>query len=250
MHPPDKPEKLQQADANYNMWKAAYDELNQELTKDIQRLCADRNNFFDPCFSTLVQAAARYYQEVAAITTSLVPAVQHIDGKAAHATRIVITDDEITTTLKTYESFKKAGSGVHTPSYQKPPTYAQQQYGAPASSGYGAPQQGYSAPPPQQYGAPQQGYGAPPQQSYGAPQAGLAPPQQQRAPPPMPGRPMPARPAADQARALYAFNPESPTELGFQPGQVLTIVTKNGDWWEAEINGRRGLIPANYVQLV
>jgi len=52
------------------------------------------------------------------------------------------------------------------------------------------------------------------------------------------------------ARALYAFNAEVPTELSFQPGQVLTIHTKNGDWWEAELNGKRGLIPGNYVQLL
>jgi hypothetical protein len=42
-----------QAEANYNMWKASYDELNAELIKDIQKLCADRNTFFDPCFSTV-----------------------------------------------------------------------------------------------------------------------------------------------------------------------------------------------------
>lgn len=42
-----------QAEANYNMWKAAYEELNTELIRDIQRLCADRNTFFDPCFSTV-----------------------------------------------------------------------------------------------------------------------------------------------------------------------------------------------------
>jgi hypothetical protein len=35
------------------MWKAAYEELNAELIKDIQKLCADRNAFFDPCFSTV-----------------------------------------------------------------------------------------------------------------------------------------------------------------------------------------------------
>jgi len=251
-HPPDKPEKLTQAEANYNMWKAAYEELNAELTKDIQRLLADRNTFFDPCFSTIIQASARYYQEVAAIATALVPMVQHIDPKQAHHHCVVILSDDDTAALKTYESEKKS-SGTsrvdHTPSYQQPPSYASQQaYGQPPHSGYGAqpPHSGYGAPPPQQggYGG-QPGYGAPP------PQQGFAPPQHGGAPP-MPGRPGPAPPRrpGEQARALYAFNPEAPTELGFQPGQVLNIISKNGDWWEAEFNGRRGLIPANYVQLL
>jgi len=254
-HPPDKPEKLTQAEANYNMWKAAYEELNAELIQDIQRLCADRNTFFDPCFSTIVQAAARYYQEVAAITTSLVPLVQHIDGKLAHHHRVVILDDEQSSALKTYESHKKASASSridHTPSYQQPPSYASNQ-------GYGQPPQSYGQQPPygqpQGYGHQQAPYGQPspygqPAPYGGAPQQGFAPPQ--GGAPPMPGRPQPAPPRrpGEQARALYAFNPEAPTELGFQPGQVLNIVSKNGDWWEAELNGKRGLIPANYVQLV
>lgn len=264
VHPPEKPEKMDRAQANYNMWKAAYEELNKELTVDIQRLCADRNNFFDPCFSTLIQATARYYQEVAAISTSLVTMVQHIDGKAAHRTTTVITDNDCSVAMKTYEEHKKPGQAVHTPSYQQPPSYAQQGYGAP--SGYDAAQSSYGA-----YGSPQQ------QQPYRAPSPpaagsyGLAPPQQHSPSPygapagngfgaprgalpqaPVPGRPpVPvARPAGEQARALYAFAPEASTELGFAPGQVLTIVSKNGEWWEAELNGRRGLIPANYVQLL
>jgi hypothetical protein len=259
-HPPEKPEKLTQAEANYNMWKASYDELNAELIKDIQKLCADRNTFFDPCFSTIIQAAARYYQEVAAITTSLVPMVQHIDPKAAHHHRVVILDDEESAAMRTYEAHKKATGTSrvdHTPSYQQPPSYSSNQaYGAPQSGGYGG-QPGYGAQPQQGYSQP--GYGAPPQQAYGGqpgygapPQQGFAPPQGGAAPPPMPGRPGPAPPkrAGEQARALYAFNPEAPTELGFQPGQVLNVISKNGDWWEAEFNGRRGLIPANYVQLI
>lgn len=260
-HPPEKPEKLTQAEANYNMWKAAYEELNTELIRDIQRLCADRNTFFDPCFSTIIQAAARYYQEVAAITTSLVPMVQHIDPKAAHHHRVVILDDEESSAMKTYESHKKATGTSrvdHTPSYQQPPSYAsapQSGYGGqpPAyggQPGYGAPQSGYGGQPGYGAPAPQSGYGGQP--GYGAPppQQGFAPPQ--GGAPPMPGRPGPAPPRrpGEQARALYAFNPEAPTELGFQPGQVLNIISKNGDWWEAEFNGRRGLIPANYVQLV
>lgn len=261
-HPPEKPEKLTQAEANYNMWKAAYEELNTELTKDIQRLCADRTNFFDPCFSTIVQASARYYQEVAAITSSLVPMVQHIDGKLAHHHQVVILDDESSSANKTYESEKKSTGTSrldHTPSYQQPPSYASQpgSYGSqPPHSGYGAPHQGgYGGQP--GYGQPQGGYGGQP--GYGAPhqggyggQPGYGAPHQGGAPPPMPGRPGPAPPRrpGEQARALYAFNPEAPTELGFQPGQILTVISKNGDWWEAELNGRRGLIPGNYVQLI
>lgn len=87
----------------------------------------------------------------------------------------------------------------------------------------------HAAPPPQQQG----GYAAPPPQQqggYGAP---------------------PARPAAGpRARANYAFTAGSPEELSFNSGDVLTIHQQNGDWWMAELNGRRGLIPSNYVALM
>jgi len=232
-HPPDKPEKLAEAEANYNMWKASYDDLNAELIRDIHKLLADKGNFFDPCFATIILASARYYQEVAAIASSLVPLVQHIDPKASHQTREVILPDEDSAAGRTYESEKKAGMKEHIPSYQQPPSYA-------SGGGYGQPS--YNAPP--SYGG-QPGYGAPSgQPGYGA-GAPLGGPSVASRPGPQP----PRRPG-EQARALYAFNAEAPNELGFQPGQVLTIISKNGDWWEAELNGRRGLIPANYMQLL
>ena len=31
---------------------------------------------------------------------------------------------------------------------------------------------------------------------------------------------------------------------------VITIHSTKGDWWEGELNGRRGLLPSNYVQLL
>jgi len=65
----------------------------------------------------------------------------------------------------------------------------------------------------------------------------------------------PSRPALTynypQAKALFAFAPQSQDELGFQPGEILQIVTQDGMWWTAKNSaGRQGAIPSNYVQLV
>jgi len=51
------------------------------------------------------------------------------------------------------------------------------------------------------------------------------------------------------ARALYAFNASSGAELSFNVGDILTIISQDGGWWTAELRGRRGYIPSNYVQL-
>lgn len=161
----------------------------------------------------IIQASARYYQEVAAIVTSLVPMVQHIDPKAAHATRVVILSDEESSANKSYEHEKKVTKSFseHTPSYQQPPSYA-------SSAPYGAGQPGYGGAPPSYGGQPgyggappayggQPGYGgAPPayggQPGYGAPATG-GPGPQGLAPPGLPGRPGPApprRPGGEQGK--------------------------------------------------
>jgi len=61
--------------------------------------------------------------------------------------------------------------------------------------------------------------------------------------------PPPSVPAFPVARALYPFAANSPQELSFNPGDVLTIHNQDGAWWHAELNGTYGLVPSNYVQL-
>lgn len=82
------------------------------------------------------------------------------------------------------------------------------------------------------------------QQPYRPPQPT---PQQPQAPVPA----MKAPPAIKRARALYAFKGETPTELSFQPNDTLVILnTDHPEWWLAELNGVRGEVPSNYVQLL
>jgi len=60
----------------------------------------------------------------------------------------------------------------------------------------------------------------------------------------------PSRPTMPRAKGLYPFQGQSPDELSFNPGDVLNIVSQEGEWWTAELNGRKGVIPANYVQMI
>lgn len=73
--------------------------------------------------------------------------------------------------------------------------------------------------------------------------------------PPPPPPPPPARPQqeemGDWAEALYDYSSDDPGDLNIQTGERLLIVDRDSDdWWTAEMEGRRGLVPAAYVKLL
>eukprot|EP01102_Stenamoeba_stenopodia_P019360 TRINITY_DN7297_c0_g1_i1.p1 TRINITY_DN7297_c0_g1~~TRINITY_DN7297_c0_g1_i1.p1 ORF type:complete len:937 (+),score=336.38 TRINITY_DN7297_c0_g1_i1:194-3004(+) len=52
-----------------------------------------------------------------------------------------------------------------------------------------------------------------------------------------------------RARALYDFNRTTASELSFNFNDELVITEKlEGGWWRAELNGKTGLVPKNYLQ--
>lgn len=56
-----------------------------------------------------------------------------------------------------------------------------------------------------------------------------------------------------KAVALYSFAGEESGDLPFRKGDVITILKKSesqDDWWTGRVNGREGIFPANYVELV
>ncbi|AJV23613.1 CPA_1a_G0017320.mRNA.1.CDS.1 [Saccharomyces cerevisiae] len=60
-------------------------------------------------------------------------------------------------------------------------------------------------------------------------------------------------PSSPKAVALYSFAGEESGDLPFRKGDVITILKKSdsqNDWWTGRVNGREGIFPANYVELV
>lgn len=60
-------------------------------------------------------------------------------------------------------------------------------------------------------------------------------------------------PNTPKAVALYSFAGEESGDLPFRKGDVITILKKSesqDDWWTGRVNGREGIFPANYVELV
>lgn len=53
-----------------------------------------------------------------------------------------------------------------------------------------------------------------------------------------------------QARGLYDYEATNDTELSFQENDLLTITEQDeSGWWFAELNGKSGFVPRNYVEL-
>ncbi|XP_048478848.1 uncharacterized protein LOC105393136 isoform X6 [Plutella xylostella] len=53
------------------------------------------------------------------------------------------------------------------------------------------------------------------------------------------------------ARALYAFNGQTPRELSFKKGDFINVRRQiDSNWYEGELHGRIGLFPYNYVEIL
>ena len=48
--------------------------------------------------------------------------------------------------------------------------------------------------------------------------------------------------------ALYSYTSTVADDLTFNKGDILTIVSEDGQWWTGTKDGRTGTFPANYVK--
>ncbi|UJR31428.1 hypothetical protein I4U23_018921 [Adineta vaga] len=72
-----------------------------------------------------------------------------------------------------------------------------------------------------------------------------------RKPPMKPPRPSAAKPNKKKLRALYDFQARSADELSFVADNELILVDDSDEtWWKAEFDGKLGVVPSNYVELV
>jgi BAR domain/Variant SH3 domain len=238
------PAGYQQLEVKVRNAEASFDGENQALIRDMPHVVAHRTDFFDAIVSAVAQVQSEYLHGVNDTLDAYVSEVRHIDITAA-------LDYSPVGDLAALGPVPAGGAapapqqqqqGAYPPQQQQggyPPQQQQGGYGQAPSQYGGAGRGGY---PPQQQ--PQGGYGGAgrgrggPAQAYGAP------------PPPRPTHAQPPRAATRTTVALYDFQAQDATELGFSAGQQLTIIRGDpgNEWWEAELNGRRGLVPSAYIQ--
>lgn len=225
----------------YDVAKQSYEDLNDELIKDMPLLVEDSEKFFAPLVALFIVNKSHFLQ---AMNNHSVEESHQLDLSNAHVPQVseVITQKNNSAMTRQYQA--------HASSYSNPPP-ADHNSGypstsprptmstSPRTSGYGTAPQPQGAQP---YGQPQPTQGGPSPRS-----SGLAPPhvpERRTSNPPVPP------PRIPQARALWDFNGQA-GELSFRAGEIITVLSREGDWWQGEIVGRgHGKFPGNYVQML
>jgi len=54
--------------------------------------------------------------------------------------------------------------------------------------------------------------------------------------------------ATGTAEVLYDFQAQAEAEIAVSAGNVVNVIAEQGEWVEVELNGRTGMIPANYLK--
>jgi amphiphysin len=70
-------------------------------------------------------------------------------------------------------------------------------------------------------------------------------------PPPPPPKRTPSREPETWVAAIYDFSGQEQGDLSFRAGDRIKVLMQTGDkndWWDGELNGRKGKFPANYCE--
>ena len=67
-------------------------------------------------------------------------------------------------------------------------------------------------------------------------------------------KPFSGKKPSERAKVMFYCGGESPDELELFEGDIITILNKDvphsEGWWEGEVNGKVGLFPSNFVELL
>jgi len=225
---------VNQKEQKYETAKTNYQNLHDELGRDLPLLYEDRIPFFDPGFATYLTLLSQYYASLAKSTAEVSAMVQHVNRSAIHDhPRVTTPPDQ-----------SSASHRVSSPgSDRKPQTQPQTTF---------APPPNLSEPQKTSFETQKTSYDT---NSSSSSTTGHSNPVPQATARPMPILPtnksVPTPPSKGvKAQALFDFNAQESNELPFKVGDIITIVKQSGEWWEGELNGQKGLLPSNYVKLM
>eukprot|EP01117_Protostelium_nocturnum_P003617 TRINITY_DN1487_c0_g1_i1.p1 TRINITY_DN1487_c0_g1~~TRINITY_DN1487_c0_g1_i1.p1 ORF type:complete len:377 (-),score=128.74 TRINITY_DN1487_c0_g1_i1:40-1170(-) len=200
----------------------SYDLLNTELRNDMPALYEDRGSFLEPLYSVYTKSLYQYYEASQISMQMASQMVREVSPGSLSSKLRVITPDANSWAYQ-------GGTGNERGSGPDHPSATGSESGYSPSNNY-AP----SSPPPNESVLP-------PSHMTGT-VMGVPPPATTYEPA------LPSN-AGKPGKVLFNFTGQDETELTVTEGDRILIYAMEGEWWEAEFNGRRGLLPFNYVAL-
>jgi hypothetical protein len=235
-------EKAQVAKANaakqkYETAKSNYTALNDELLRDLPALYEDRIPFFDPALATYSTSLAEYYKEASRCSSEVLSYVSNVDRQLIHSHPRVTTPTEQSSSKHTYtvapssssSSSPSSSSSSFPSSY--PPSNPHSSYPPSTNNNNYSINNNYQPSAPSM----ESNYNPKPFPVKASFKSTFNPPK---------------NPPLQRAQALFDFVAQEDNELSFKFNDIIIIHNMKGDWWEGELNGRRGLLPSNYVKLL
>lgn len=228
---------------NSKIFRDSYEILNTELKQDMYNVLNDRTRFLEVLYPLIADAQVKYISGIYSSCSTITGTAMTVNIEAARNYPHCITPNNVsamfskgnpsqsiiqTSTIQSTNAYmpNQTTSALNQEKVQT--TYTASQAVSTQYQSHSTTQQQYSQQLPHNFTT--------------------APIQQQ----PISKRPLPVpktRPIPTQAIALYNFTARDPNELSFAAGDSISILNQTGDWWDAELNGKRGTVPSNYVQL-
>lgn len=70
-------------------------------------------------------------------------------------------------------------------------------------------------------------------------------------PQPVSKRPPPTPKKNKRTKAMYDYQASADDEISFKEGDIIIVLEQHPDgWWFGELNGKKGLFPGNYTELI
>eukprot|EP01118_Nematostelium_gracile_P007039 TRINITY_DN2279_c0_g1_i1.p1 TRINITY_DN2279_c0_g1~~TRINITY_DN2279_c0_g1_i1.p1 ORF type:complete len:424 (-),score=115.57 TRINITY_DN2279_c0_g1_i1:13-1284(-) len=252
---------------NYTALKSNYDGLNEELKNDIGRLIGDRKVFMEVFYPCVVDGQIKYFNACHTSGQGFSSYAMQANPERVRNYAHVITPNG-SSCMYVHSRPASFSSVVPVQSNPIPPSMPPPQIHAPMNQPPSM--QPPQMHPPMQPHAMQNQHPTQPNPFNNVPRTSVGPTGNVNVPPgnanmgaprpravsaggnrgPVPLPKPPGLRSAPLAKALYDFNASDNTELSFKSGDQLTILAQDGSWWKAELRGRQGTIPSNYVQLL
>eukprot|EP01127_Copromyxa_protea_P004742 TRINITY_DN1456_c0_g1_i2.p1 TRINITY_DN1456_c0_g1~~TRINITY_DN1456_c0_g1_i2.p1 ORF type:complete len:232 (+),score=33.20 TRINITY_DN1456_c0_g1_i2:244-939(+) len=213
--------KLPYEQARLEVCIESFDDLNTELKSDIPALMNDTDLFLASIYGQFISIRTSFHSMILEYHKDFLNTI-HV---SEHPSRAVIIPRDQSSVSRAYTVGTASANVSHSNSYTTGTTSANVSHGS-----------SFQQPP----------QSSQPNQSAAQPLYSQPASQPQYAAQP----PLPPRTGGLRAKAMWDYNAQNPSELSMRAGDMLNILQNNSDWWQAELNGRTGFVPGNYVQVV